>query len=126
MVKICTKCKTKKDISLFYRNKYKKDGRQGECKVCRDKVTTIWRKNNPEKYSEYNSSPKRNKKKKIESKMRSRKQRHNLSDRYIRDIMTMQSNLKPEDIPDELVKAHKVNLKLKRILGMTKKLKPST
>ena len=49
MVKICTKCKTKKDISLFYRNKYKKDGRQGECKVCKNKIDKIWKEANPER-----------------------------------------------------------------------------
>ena len=126
MVKICTKCKAKKDISLFYRNKCKKDGRQSECKVCKNKMDKIWKKANPEKYSKYNCSPKRNKKKKIESKMRSRKQRHNMSDRYILDIITMHSNLKPENIPDEFVKVHRANLKLKRALKRTKKLKPST
>ena len=126
MTKICYKCKAKKDISLFYRNKCRKDGRQGECKVCKNKIDKIWKEANPEKVSKYNCSPRRNKKKKIKSKMRSRKQRHNLTDRYIRDIMTMQSDLKPEDIPNELVKVHKANLKLKRALGLTAKLKSST
>ena len=126
MTKTCYKCKIEKDILLFYRNKCKKDGRQGECKVCKNKIDIIWKKANPEKYSKYNCTPRRNKEKKIASKMRSRKQRHNLSDRYIRDLMTMQSNLKPEDIPDKLVKVHKINLKLKRMLKLTKKLKPST
>tara|TARA_Y100000310_G_C20633912_1_gene790158 strand:+ start:1243 stop:1665 length:423 start_codon:yes stop_codon:yes gene_type:complete len=124
MQKQCTKCKEVKNISMFYRNKYKIDNRQSHCKICHNETTKKWRKDNPEKYSKYNCSPKRNKKTKIKSKMRSRRYRHNMSDRYIRDLMTMENNLKSEDISDELVQAYKVNLKLKRILNLTCKLKP--
>ena len=60
---------------------------------------------------------------KIKSKMRSRELRHNMSNSYIRDLMTMNNNLKPEDIPKELVEAHRINLQIKRKLGLTAKLK---
>ena len=123
MIKQCTECKTNKDISMFYRNKYRTDGRQSHCKVCHNKTTMKWRKDNPDKYSKYNCSPKRNKAMKNKSKMRSRKLRHNMSNSYIRDLMTMNNNLKPEDIPKELVEAHKINLQIKRKLGLTSKLK---
>ena len=123
MEKQCTKCKEVKDISMFYRNKYRTDNRQSHCKVCHNEANTKWRKANPEKYSKYNCSPRRNKAKRLESKMRSRRHRHNMSDRYIRDLMTMKNNLKPEDIPDEMVEAYKINLQLKRALGLTPKLK---
>ena len=124
MNKTCTKCKAVKDISLFYKNKYKTDGRQPHCKVCHNNYCEEWRKNNPEKYSKYNCSPKRNKVMKKRSKLRSRQHRHNMSDRYIRDIMTMNTNLKSEDITDEMVEIYKINLKIKRKLGLTRKLKP--
>ena len=126
MIKACTKCKIKKDISLFYRNKYRTDGRQSHCKVCHNTVTMTWRKANPDKYSKYKCSPRNNEKMKIKSIMRSRKHRHDMSDGYIRDLITMHSDLEPKDISDELVKAHRMNLKLKRKLELTKKLKPPT
>ena len=125
MNKTCTKCKAVKDISMFYRRKSKTDGRQSHCKVCHNNYCEEWRKNNPEKYSKYNCSPKRNKAMKKRSKLRSRKHRHDMSDRYIRDIMTMNTNLKSEDITDEMVELHKINLKIKRKLGLTRKLKPT-
>ena len=62
---------------------------------------------------------------KTKSKMRSRKHRHDMSDRYIRDLMTMHTSLKPEDIPEGIVECHRTNLKLKRMLKLTKKLKPT-
>ena len=124
MTKQCTKCKSIKDISLFYRNKYKTDGRQSHCKVCHNEVTKKWRENNPDKYSKYNCSPKRNKAMKKKSKMRSRQYRHDISDKYVSDIMTMNSNLKSEDITREMIELHKINLKIKRKLGLTRKLKP--
>ena len=124
MKKTCTKCKSVKDISMFFRNKYKTDGRQSHCKVCHNKVTKKWRENNPDKYSKYNCSPKRNKAMRKKSKMRSRKHRHDMSDGYIRYVMTHHTDLKPEDITDEMIEIYKLNLKIKRKLGLTKKLKP--
>ena len=121
----CTKCKATKDVSMFYRNKYKTNGRQSHCKVCHDKTTRKWRKANPDKYSTYNCNPRRNEEMKAKSKLRSRQHRHDMSDRYIRDLMTMHTSLKPEDIPEALVECHRVNLKLKRMLKLTKKLKPT-
>ena len=121
----CTKCKATKDVSMFYKNKRKVNGRQSHCKICHDKAVKKWRKANPDKYTAYNCNPRRNEEMKAKSKMRSRQHRHDMSDRYIRDLMTMHTSLKPEDIPEKLVKCHRVNLKLKRILKLTKKLKPT-
>ena len=121
----CTKCKATKDDSMFYRNKEKINGRQSQCKVCHNKTNMKWRKANPDKYSTYNCHPRRNEEMKIKSKLRSRQHRHDMSDRYIRDLMTMHTDLKPEDIPKALVECHRINLKLKRMLKLTKKLKPT-
>ena len=124
MKKTCTKCKAVKDISIFYRNKYTTDGRQSHCKVCHNEITEKWRKNNPDKYSKYSCNPRNNKAIKIKSKIRSRKQRHNMSDSYICYVMTCHTNLRPEDITDEMIEICKLNLKIKRKLGLTRKLKP--
>ena len=120
MNKTCTKCKITKDISMFYKNKYKADNKQSNCKICHDKITIKWRNNNPDKYSKYNCNPRRNKEIRAKSKLRSKTNRENLTDSYIRDLIAMQNtSLKPEDIPDNLVKLWKINLKLKRSLGIT-------
>ena len=120
MNRICTKCKITKDISMFYKNKYKVDNKQSNCKMCHDEVTIKWRKNNPDKYSKYNCNHQRNEEMKIKSKIRIRTNRKNLTDSYIRDLITMQNtNLKPKDIPNDLVKLWKINLKLKRALKLT-------
>jgi len=108
---------------MFYRNKAKKDGRQTHCKECHNEVTMAWRKANPDKYSKYNCTPRRNKAMKLKSKLRSRQHRLDMTDRYIRDILTMHTDLKLEDIPDDLVELHKANLALKRELGLTQKIK---
>ena len=126
MVKICTKCKAKKDISLFFRNKYKLDGRQSQCKECHNIATKNWRKNNPETYKDYDRKRKRNPKQAKISIMRSRKYREEMTDGYIRNLMTMKSDLDSKDISDELVEIHRLNLKLKRKLELTSKLKPPT
>ena len=121
----CTRCKITKNVSMFYKNKRKINGRQSHCKICHDKAVKKWRKANPDKYSKYNCTPRRNEVMKTKSKMRSRQYRHDMSDNYIRDLMTMHTSLKPKDIPNELVKCHKINLKLKRMLELTRKLKPT-
>ena len=123
MTKQCTKCKNIKDRSLFYRYKYRTDGRQSHCKVCQNEETMAGWKANPDKYSKYNCTPRRNKAMKLKSKLRSRQHRLDMSERYIRDILTMHSDLKHEDIPSDLVELHKANLALKRELGLTKKIK---
>ena len=123
MKKKCSKCKSNKDISMFYRNKAKQDGKQSHCKECHNEINSQWRKDNPDKYSKYNCSPRRNKEMKIKSKMRSRQHRIDMSDRYIRDQLTMHTDLNSEDIPDDLVRLQRANLALKRKLGLTKKIK---
>ena len=48
------------------------------------------------------------------SMMRGRNIRKRMSDSYIRDLMTMNSILNPEDIPNEMVEVHRLNLAIKR------------
>ncbi len=42
MTKICTKCKTQKDLDDFHKNKNNPDGRSYQCKTCSIKRTMDW------------------------------------------------------------------------------------
>jgi hypothetical protein len=41
-----------KNVCEFYKNSYSKDNLRTNCKVCQNKNSTEWRKNNPEKYND--------------------------------------------------------------------------
>lgn len=47
-MKICSKCKTSKDVSEFYKDKRNIDGLYSDCKTCHGEHTMAWDKNNPE------------------------------------------------------------------------------
>ena len=124
MNKTCSMCKAVKDISVFFRDKNRADGRKYNCKECSGIMNKRWRKNNPDKYKQI-CNTKRTKELAISSKYRSRQSRHDMTSHYIRDLMTMHSDLRPKDIPDKLVELYRINLKLKRELKLTRKLKPT-
>ena len=42
-MKTCTKCKTPKELTLFYKDKYSKDGHMGVCKACDNEYQKTWR-----------------------------------------------------------------------------------
>jgi len=122
MTKQCSKCKIKKDTSLFFKHIGRKDGYQDQCKKCCLKGQKLYREKNPEIYkaqmrklrsSEYT----------LKSKLRSRKEHREMSDGYIRSLITMHSSLNTKDIPDEMVEMHRLNLAIKRQLKLTPKLK---
>jgi len=65
-MKICTVCKIEKELSLFTKNKNKKDGLSSCCKTCRKEYTILnkdiikqkskeWRNQNPDKVKENNT-----------------------------------------------------------------------
>lgn len=53
--KICTKCGIDKPISDYYKDKKKPLGIRCACKSCVNNQTYNWRKNNPDKWSDYMS-----------------------------------------------------------------------
>ena len=135
MTKTCYKCNQIKDLSDFYKKKANiSDGLSGRCKDCDNKMKADWRKRNPEKVKAYENnrarrSPRGSLQLKLKNKKdraRSRKQREELSDQYICYLIRVSSKLTREDISDDLIEAYRLNLKLKRILGLTSKLKSST
>ena len=122
MVKKCNKCKEIKDVSNFYKRYDRTNGYKSICKICDNKSSSIRKKKNGYKHDKKRQviGSKHHK----SAKINSRKHRSEMSDMYIRSLMTKKTkNLKPEDIPDELVSAYRENLKLKRQLGLTPKLK---
>ena len=77
------------------------------------------RDNNKEKYLSRQRERSRKKNAKKTRKIRSQKHRTEMSDMYIRSLMTKKSkHLNSKDIPDVLVQAYRENLKLKRKLGL--------
>ena len=135
MVKKCRICKVMKDLSEYYKY-YKSADKHGYyCKECANRMKKKWNKDNPEKYKAQiarrkhspNWPDSQSRKNKIDSQ---RKKRKNLDNSYIIQLITSKGtageNLKPEDISDELIKASKLNLQLKRALKKTAKLKSST
>ena len=130
MKKYCKKCNSKVDISLFYKCNAKKDGKSSNCKECDNKAKALWRSKNQDKVIAYEKKrwelKDRNSKKRIDDRARSQKNRIEMSDSYMRELITKKSNLNPEDLSDEFIEMCRLNLKLKRVLGLTPKLKPPT
>ena len=121
MTKQCYKCKKVKNLDRFYKKSSNTtDMLSGRCKKCDNALKTAWRKNNPEKVRIYEKGRWKNGKKRLDDISRSKKYRDELSDSYIRELMTKKfEGLKPKDIPNDLVKLWKINLKLKRALKLT-------
>ena len=123
MTKKCNKCKRIKDVSKFNRRKQKTSiGYRYICKVCDNKAVLARRKKTGWKNEKKRQGP--GSKHSIDSKITSQKHRDEMSPMYVRSLMTKKSkSLKPEDIPDELVAIYKENLRIKRQLRSTPKLK---
>jgi hypothetical protein len=123
MTKKCNKCKKIKDVSKFHTRKQKASiGYRYICKVCDNKAVLARRKKTGWINEKKRQGP--GSKHSIASKVTSQKHRTKMSSMYIRSLMTKKSkSLNPEDIPDELVVAYRENLKLKRKLKLTPKLK---
>ena len=122
--KTCYKCNQTKSLDRFYKKTSNvTDGLSGRCKKCDNLLKAAWRKNNPEKVKAYEKGRWKRGNKRAADIERSRKQRLEMNDSYIRELMTKKTkNLDPKDIPDDLIELHKVNLMVKRILR-SKKLK---
>ena len=124
MTKQCIKCKLHLNKSLYFKKSASPDGLQYTCKGCSLKHQRQWRLDNPNKYKEQNKrrkakTPAQSKK----AKLRSKKSRHEMSDKYIRELICKRTFLDKDKIPDEMVKMWRLNLKLKRALNLTPELK---
>ena len=52
-MKICTKCKTEKELSEYYKEQNKPDGLQNHCKSCDNNRKKIWNLKNPIRAKEH-------------------------------------------------------------------------
>jgi len=123
MTKECNKCKEIKDVSEFYKRKYKASiGYRYICKVCDNKAVLARRKKTGWINEKKRQGP--GSKHSILSKIISQKHRTEMSDMYIRSLMTKKSkSLKSEDITNEMIELCRANLQIKRLLRSTPKLK---
>jgi len=122
MTKQCNKCKETKNVNDFYKRYDRTDGYKYICKTCDNKLSAERKKKNGYKYDKKNQVI--GSKHHELAKINSRRHRVEMSPMYVRSLMTRKfKSLKPEDIPDELVAAYRENLKLKRKLRSTPKLK---
>ena len=128
MTKKCYKCKKIKKTTEFYKKSSNTtDKLSGRCKKCDNALKTAWRKNNPKKVKAYEKGRWRHGKKREDDLKRNRKSRLEITDSYIRELATKKSKtLNPEDLSDEFIEAYRLNLKLKRALKLTAKLKSPT
>lgn len=51
--KVCTKCNTEKELSMFNKSKQQLDWHRCECRDCQNKINREYKKRNKEKISEY-------------------------------------------------------------------------
>ena len=123
MTKQCSQCKIEKDYSEFHKKVTSPDKYQYECKACHLIMNREWRKNNPDKYKIITERSNNNLEKRSRKRIKQAIDRKNLTDTYIRNLLTMKNNLSARDITDEMIEIHRINLKLKRELELTPKLK---
>ena len=123
MTKKCNKCKKIKDVSKFHTRKQKASiGYRYICKLCDNKEVNARRKKTGWPNEKKRQSP--GSKHSIASKVISQKHRTEMSDMYIKSLMTKKSKtLKPEDITNEMIELCRANLQIKRLLRSTPKLK---
>ena len=127
MTQKCYKCGKIKSLDEFYKRKVNKIGYCGRCKKCDNTLKNDCVKRNPEKRRAYERKRIRTITKINSDRIRNRKYRKELSDQYICYLIRVSSkNLILKDIPNELIEAYRLNLKLKRALRLTPKLKSST
>ena len=120
MTKKCNKCKKIKDVSKFHTRKQKASiGYRYICKLCDNKEVNARRKKTGWPNEKKRQGP--GSKHSIASKVISQKHRTEMSDMYIRSLITKKSKiLKSEDISDEFIIIYRKNLKLKRFLRKQK------
>ena len=125
-MKKCSICKENKINSCYW----KKITRHGKsvlmtyCKPCSTAKKKQWMKDNPELVKgqqERRAARLKNNQKEQDIRLkRSQKKRDDLADSYMIDLLTFGNSLERKDITSEMIKNHRLNIKLKRTLGLTR------
>ena len=111
LTKKCNKCKKIKDVSNFYKRNDRNSYRY-ICKVC-DNIESNERRRKSGWINEKKRQGPGTKHAK-NSKLNSQRHRDEMSPMYVRSLITKKSkDLKSSDIPDDVVKAWRISLKLK-------------
>ena len=128
-MKKCTKCHKIKDESEYWTRGYRKGSKKKRlysyCNICARETQKLFRINNPDKVSRYAKNREKNRSK--ESLKRKAKYHReylqknidSLGDPYIKFLLTINNSLKYEDITEDMIKAQRTSLQLKRALGLT-------
>jgi hypothetical protein len=130
--KICTVCKSEKDINLFYsyfsksRNKTRYDSKCKECKKKENRLRlTKYYKENKEDRLLYAANYRANNKKKLSIKRAKYRKLYigNLQDCYVNEQLCKVLKVKGSEveIPKEITEAYKLNLLIKRKIKDGKK-----
>ena len=117
--KQCYKCNSNKDISMFYKCKSKKDGLQSNCKKCHNSATKKWRNNNIEQYQSYERNRHYTDAQKKRNQEYAKKRRIRMNNSYMRELICKRDKIKSSEVTQELIKVWRINLKIKRKLGLT-------
>ena len=126
-MKKCTKCHKTKDESEYW-GRGTRNGKKrlySHCNICAREAERLYRIKNPDKVRQYDKNRKTYRSK--ESLARKAKyhkaylQRNidSLGDPYIKFLLTINNSLTYKDITEDMIKAQRVLLQLKRTLGLT-------
>ena len=115
-MKQCPKCKDSKVLNCFTKNKSRKDGHNSWCKDCNKQR----RKDNAQRFREYDRKYVAKYKETNRALWAERRRRFdnestkNLTDNYLRGLLSKRTSLKYSDITDELIILKRAEIMLKR------------
>ena len=130
-MKKCTKCHKTKDESEYWTRGCRSGKKRlySYCNICAREAERLYRINNPDKVRQYDKNRKATKKiykgkQSLERKAKYhreylQKNIDSLGDPYIKFLLTVNTPLKYEDLTEDMIKAQRASLQLKRALGLT-------
>ena len=125
-MKKCSMCRKIKSNQCYWNTttRHGKEVLMTYCKPCANSRKKQWIKDNPELVKgQEERRAKRLKNNKAEQYIRlkrSQKKRNDLADSYIIDLLVYDNPLTREDITPKMIETHRLNIELKRALGLTR------
>ena len=123
-MKQCTKCHQMKDEKEYWGRGQRKNGKKrlySYCNICARKKQKQYRIEEPVKYKYWNRNKESTRTQMSKDQKNKQLQilRDNLDDSYIINLLVYNNTLNRKDITPEMIEGHKLNIKLKRALGLT-------